>query len=203
MADARTATPERLAARKADLRARMRDLRRAIAPDERAALGRLVADRLAALPEIDGARVFLLFSSFGSEVPTAPIIEQVAGAGRTILLPYLEGGRMAAAAVDPREVLVATAYGPGEPPRRVPMDPSSIDAVVLPGLAFDRHGHRLGYGGGHYDRYVGGLRAEALRVGICFHDQVVDEVPHGPGDERVHIVLTDREVVDCREPGSG
>jgi 5-formyltetrahydrofolate cyclo-ligase len=203
MADARTATPKRLAARKTELRARMRGLRRTIAPDERAALGHLVAARLAALPEIVGAKVVLLFSSFGSEVPTAPIIEQLAGAGRTVLLPYLEGGRMEAAAVDPGEVLAATEYGPGEPGRRVPADPRSIDAVVLPGLAFDGHGHRLGYGGGHYDRYVVRLRAEAVRVGICFHDQLIDEVPSGPGDERVHVVVTDREVVDCRQPGSG
>ena len=60
------------------------------------------------------------------------------------------------------------------------VDPDEVDLVITPGLAFDRAGHRLGYGGGHYDRYLGRARPEAPRVGIGFPLQLVDEVPVEP-----------------------
>jgi 5-formyltetrahydrofolate cyclo-ligase len=70
--------------------------------------------------------------------------------------------------------------------------------VVTPGLAFDRHGRRLGYGGGHYDRYLARLGPRAVRVGIAFSIQVIEDVPAAPEDERVHVVVTDAGVIDCR-----
>jgi 5-formyltetrahydrofolate cyclo-ligase len=114
-----------------------------------------------------------------------------------VLLPYLEGGVMEAGSIAPGEALATTTYGPLEPPRRIAADPGSIDVMVLPGLAFDRRGHRLGYGGGHYDAYGARLRPGAARIGICFHEQLVEEVPHGPADLAVDAVVTDIEVVDC------
>jgi 5-formyltetrahydrofolate cyclo-ligase len=71
-----------------------------------------------------------------------------------------------------------------------------LDLLITPGLAFDHGGFRLGYGGGFYDRFVHRTRAEALRVGIAFSIQIVDEVPHGPSDQRIdRIVTEDRTVV--------
>lgn len=192
---------ELLAEKKAALRTRMRAVRRAIPPDERGRLGGLAAEWLASLGEVAAARIVLVFSSFGSEIPTGSLIERLAPSGRTVLLPFLVEGRMDAARIEAGEPLAATAYGPAEPPHRVPVDPASVDLAVVPGLAFDRQGHRLGYGGGHYDRYLGRLRPGVPRIGICFHEQLVEAVPHGTGDERVDVIVTDREIVDCRGTG--
>jgi 5-formyltetrahydrofolate cyclo-ligase len=63
--------------------------------------------------------------------------------------------------------------------------------VIVPGLAFDRSGHRVGYGRGFYDRFLATLRPDALTVGICFSVQLVDEVPHGQGDRPVDLVMTE------------
>jgi 5-formyltetrahydrofolate cyclo-ligase len=63
---------------------------------------------------------------------------------------------------------------------------------VAPGLAFDRDGNRLGYGGGHYDRYLARLGRRAPRVGVAFSLQIVDRVPADEGDERVDVVATDQ-----------
>lgn len=101
-----------------------------------------------------------------------------------------------------REPPRATGSGPAEPQRRTPVTPEAIDVVIVPGLAFDRSGFRLGYGGGHYDRFLRRLPDRSLRVGLAFHSQVVDRVPRGSGDERLHLVLTDRETIDCRAPAS-
>jgi 5-formyltetrahydrofolate cyclo-ligase len=185
---------------KAALRAHMRALRHEISPAERDRLTALIEEALFSLPEVGRARKVLLFYSFGSEVGTGSMADRILDAGKSLLLPFLEDGVMEAAEVHPGEALRATDYGPREPTRRVAVDPGSVDLVVAPGLAFDRQGRRLGYGGGHYDRYLGRLGPEAIRIGVGFAFQVVEEVPAGPGDRRVDLVVTDTEVIDSREP---
>jgi 5-formyltetrahydrofolate cyclo-ligase len=132
-------------------------------------------------------------------VPTAGVAERLAGAGRRVLLPFVEGRDMEAADIGPPGSLVATGWGPKEPAERVAVDPEHIDVVVVPGLAFGRDGYRVGYGGGHYDRYLARIGRRAARVGIAFHEQLLDSVPHGPGDEPLHYVVTDLETCDCRD----
>lgn len=187
-----------LAEEKSELRRRMRELRASLSEEHRGRLGGLIEDRVGALPEFGTARCVLLFYSFGSEVPTSGLIRRTAQAGKRVLLPYLEGQALEAAEVSSDEELIPTRYGPKEPGRRVSVDPEDVDLVVTPGLAFDRRGHRLGYGRGYYDGFLGRLRGDALRAGIAFGLQVVDEVPAGPGDERVHVIVTEDETIDCR-----
>ena len=132
---------------------------------------------------------------------TDAIARRLQEGNRRVLLPFVEGPDMEAAEHRPSDPLVATRYGPREPAERVPVEPGDIDLAVVPGLAFDRLGYRVGYGGGHYDRYLGRLHPEAARVGIGFGPQLVDEVPVEEGDERVDLVVTDEGVVRRAEPG--
>ena len=76
---------------------------------------------------------------------------------------------------------------------------AAIDLMILPGLAFDRQGHRLGYGGGYYDEAAGVLRAagRGFLVGVAYDFQIVDHCPAGAGDVGVDCVVTEREVVRC------
>jgi 5-formyltetrahydrofolate cyclo-ligase len=185
-----------LAEEKAALRARMRAIRGAIPESERAALGERIESRLFDLPALRDARTVLMFYSFGSEVPTARMAERLARDGRRVLLPFLEGPEMHAAELRPGEPAVATPYGPKEPAHRVAVDPGDVDVVIAPGLAFDRSGYRVGYGGGHYDRYLARLGPRAVRVGIGFHAQLIEAVPHGPGDQRLDVVVTDEQTID-------
>jgi 5-formyltetrahydrofolate cyclo-ligase len=187
-----------LARQKDALRARMRNIRSSIAPEERLRLAGDIQARLLRLPAITEARTILLFYSFGSEVPTAGIIQRLLDGGTRVLLPFLEGKEMEAAELRPGESLAATAYGPKEPSRRLPVDPAEVDAVIAPGLAFDVHGYRLGYGGGHYDRYLSRVRPSSPRVGIAFHLQMLPSVPHGPGDQALDVVVTEVETIACR-----
>jgi 5-formyltetrahydrofolate cyclo-ligase len=180
------------------MRRRMRRVRAEIAPGERARLSAHVEEALFTLEEVAGARTLLLFYSFGSEVATRGMIRRAVSQGSRVLLPYLEGGGIEAAEVEPGDDLIATTYGPREPARRIPVDPAEVDVVVTPGLAFDRHGRRLGYGGGHYDRFLDRLGADAVRVGIAFSAQLADEVPAGPRDRRVDLVVTEAGAIDCR-----
>ena len=183
---------------KAALRAEMRRVRAAIPEGERRRRGEAIRERVLGLPEVRRAGSVLVFASFGSEVPTRDLASDLHAAGKRLLLPYLSGKVMEVAEVGPDEPLVPSSYGPGEPERRVRADPEGIDVVIAPGLAFDRNGNRLGYGGGAYDRFLARLRPEALLVGVAFAEQVVEEVPAGPNDVPVHLVVTDREVIDAR-----
>lgn len=180
------------------LRERMRRVRAALPPAERAALAERIEATLLALPEVGEARTILLFYSFGSEVPTGGLAARLLAEGRRLLLPYLAEGGMEAAEVRAGDPMSPTHYGPKEPERRVPVDPAEVDAVITPGLAFDRRGYRLGYGGGYYDRYLARLPSRTLRIGLAFSVQLVEEVPHDPADQPVDLVVTDVGVTRCR-----
>jgi 5-formyltetrahydrofolate cyclo-ligase len=185
--------------RKARLRKEMIRLRASIPEHERSRLAELAEETLFGLPEVRSAGAILLFYSFGTEVATGGMASRLLGQGKRLLLPYLkDDGTMEAAEVRPGETLHPSGYGPAEPPSRVAVDPSDVDLVVAPGLAFDREGHRLGYGGGHYDRYLPRMTGGALRIGVAFSLQMVERVPVEPGDERVDIVVTDQEAFDAR-----
>jgi 5-formyltetrahydrofolate cyclo-ligase len=89
-----------------------------------------------------------------------------------------------------------TAYAPavdGPELRVVPgdLDPTLLDVVVVPGLAFTRDGRRLGQGGGHYDRFLPRLRPDCRTVGAAFAEQLLDDLPTEPHDVRLHLVVTD------------
>jgi 5-formyltetrahydrofolate cyclo-ligase len=196
--DERTEVP--LAQAKAELRDSMRRLRAALGEDQRATAGLRAAERLLASGLMTGADTVMAFRSFGAEIPTQPLIEALAAGGVRLALPFLREGRIEAAPFRLGDALVPTAFGPLEPADPVALDPPAIDAVVVPGLAFDRSGSRLGYGGGHFDRFLPRLRREVPRVGFAFDLQLLTSgaVPRGPNDEPVHYVVTEREVVDCR-----
>jgi 5-formyltetrahydrofolate cyclo-ligase len=182
----------------------MRDIRGSIPPEERLRLVGDIQANLYRLPAVSQAGTILFFYSFGSEVPTAAMIQRSLDAGTRVLLPFLQGSEMDAAELLPGDSLIASAYGPKEPANRVGVDPSEVDVVITPGLAFDSQGFRLGYGGGHYDRYLSRLGRGSMRVGIAFHLQIVPSVPHGPKDQPLDLVVTELETITCRpRPDSG
>ena len=183
---------------KTGLRARLRAERERIPESARLEAARRVEEALFGLREIRAAGSVALFSSFGSEIPTDGMASRVLSEGKTLLLPFLTPDGMEMGGVADPEELVPSRYGPREPPGRRGVDPATIDVIVVPGLAFDRRGHRLGYGGGSYDRYLARLRPDATRIGIGFDLQVVDRVPAGETDERLHLLVTERGSLDCR-----
>jgi len=75
--------------------------------------------------------------------------------------------------------------------------PESLDLVVVPGVAFDRTGHRLGRGAGHYDRFLSRLSARTATAGICFDEQLIDAVPHGDHDRTVDCVFTPSHTISA------
>ena len=188
---------ENLSSVKAALREEIRRRLADMPARERGALAVRAEDHLLSLPAIGEAGTVLLFDAYGDEMSTTAIASRLLDAGKRVLLPFVEAGAMGAAELTPGQ-LVRSAYGPREPEDARPVDPGQIDMALVPGLAFDRSGRRLGRGTGLYDRYLPRLRADALRIGLAFSAQLVDQVPAGPHDEVVHLVVTDEGAIDCR-----
>jgi 5-formyltetrahydrofolate cyclo-ligase len=159
--------------------------------EERAAR---VIERFLDVPEVQRARTVMLFSSFGSEVPTGSLIERLQRKGVVVALPRIEGAALVPVPYAPGDPTTTTPFGAEEPVGGTPLDPSSIDVIGVPGVAFDRRGARIGYGGGYYDRFLRGLRA--FTVGLVFGLQVLDEdLPAGRFDLPVDAIVTEEETI--------
>lgn len=199
--------------RRAELRLRMRALRAAIPAAERAQASRHIAGHLLGLAEVRRATWLFAFLSKEDEVDTGPTLRGARRAGLRLAAPVVRPGcrlawRELAWPSGPRAahpLTVPGAFGIREPdPAVSPEVPANwADVVCVPGLAFDVRGHRLGYGGGYYDRFLRALRAErgpraVLAVGLAFSCQTVECIPEGPWDEPVDMLVTEVGVRDFR-----
>lgn len=174
-------------------------LRARIGPQDRLAAGSSAARRVLDLPEVASAEIVLAFASFGSEITTQPLVAGLLASGRRVTMPYVDGGRMAAAEIGSVEDLAPGYRGISEPKAPRVVAPVA-QVIVVPGVAFDADGRRLGYGGGFYDEFLDA--ASGLRIGLCFECQITDRVPVEPHDLSVSIVVTEATVRRVDSPGS-
>lgn len=188
--------PHRLKRAKRAFRREILARRDALAPSDRAASSARICDRLLELPEVQGATTAMVFWSFGSEVDTGPILERLQERGVQVALPRIEGDDIVPVRFRRGDRLTETAFGAREPTAGQVLAAPDVDVVVVPGVAFDRQGHRLGYGRGFYDRFL--RSAAAFRVAIGFGLQLVDDVPHGRGDVPMDAIVTEAGVTRRR-----
>jgi 5-formyltetrahydrofolate cyclo-ligase len=170
------------------------DDRDALPADVREERGERVVERFLELPEVQRATTVMLFSHFGSEVPTGSLIRRLHEHGVVIALPRIEHGHLVPVAFAPGDPTTTASFGAQEPVDGTPLDPASIDVVAVPGVAFDRDGRRVGYGGGYYDRFLRNL--PAFTVAVAFGLQVVEEaLPAGRFDLPVQAIVTEDETI--------
>jgi 5-formyltetrahydrofolate cyclo-ligase len=171
--------------------------RDALHQHDRAAASLVIADRVVAMPETREAGSAMAFWSFGSEVDTAPLVERWVSEGKIVALPRVEGSDVVPVAFVPGDPTTETPFGAMEPAGGRPLDPSGLDLVIVPGVAFDRSGNRVGYGAGYYDRLLGRTRPGVPAVAIAFALQIVSAVPTGRTDRRVDAIVTETESIRC------
>lgn len=139
------------------------------------------------------------FIPYKSEISTVPLLNRLRRDGWQTALPVV---------IAPGEPLVFRIWSPGEPlvpgawdiPVPEPAAPEVLpDVLLVPGLAFDRAGYRLGYGGGFYDRSLEKLRASktVVAIGVGYQAQMVEEVPRAPYDAPLDYVMTEEETFRC------
>ncbi len=139
------------------------------------------------------------YISFRSEVETRSFIEGSLAEGSRIVVPVIEelDGRQWMAHTEIKGItgLKRGAFGLEEPVERTPSSLESVEAVIVPLVAFDREGMRLGYGKGFYDQFLASLPRSIPRVGLAFAIQEVPQIPAFPHDERLDVVITERETI--------
>jgi len=163
---------------------------------------RASADILETLPAWKTARAVALYVPMGAEVDTAELALRASAAGKRVAWPRLRESGLALgfASCEPSD-LVAGPAGTREPPSAAaPALLEELDLVVVPGVAFDEEGRRLGRGRGHYDATLALLPERTVRVGLAFELQMVERVPCEAHDVRLDAVVTERRVVSVRPP---
>ena len=190
----------RLANLKDELRQQALARRDALDPESRAKAVEIVAARAFPVP-ISAGIIVSGYSPMRSEFNPVPLMRMLAGQGAHLALPVVAGRDkpliMRAWAFG--EALASGVWGIREPPPSAPaVEP---DILLVPLAAFDRRGHRIGYGAGYYDLTLNALRTEkpTVAIGLAFAAQEIDEVPATERDARLDLVLTEHGVIDCRD----
>jgi 5-formyltetrahydrofolate cyclo-ligase len=180
------------------LRAHAKAALRALAPGVRAAAEAEIARRVWTVPEIAGARSLLLYASLPEEVATDAIADEARRRGIVLVYPRCLADRtMTLHAVDSVDALRPGRFGIREPDadacpiRRI----EEVDAALIPGLAWDRAGHRLGRGAGYYDRMLADPAWRGFRCGLFFAVQEAPAVPRDAWDIALNAIVTDHETV--------
>lgn len=172
--------------RKEKLRQQIRQIKRQFSPQQLEELSLPVISRLK--PLLAEAQFIMVYYSLPDEVNTHHLIDDLVADGKTVLLPRVSGpDTMELRRYTDHADLQEGAYHILEPVGEPFTDYASIDIIIVPGLAFDAAGHRLGRGRGYYDRF---LRTMGVRtIGVCFDFQKVEEVPVDAFDIPVDMVI--------------
>jgi 5-formyltetrahydrofolate cyclo-ligase len=183
---------------KAALRQQAIAHRDALPPRERQQAAEIIAAR--EFPRAVAGMIVSGFMPLKSEISPLPLMRKVAAAGAQLALPVVAGrGKpLVMRAYAFGDELAAGQWGIRQPKPEAPE--VAPDILIVPLLAFDRAGHRLGYGAGYYDMTISSLRSRkpVTAIGIAFATQEIDAVPITARDARLDLVLTEREVMDFR-----
>ena len=192
-----------VAAAKGVLRKRVLRARSALDPRLQARLGRAITARLVELEEFRRAGTLHLYiDALPGEVPTHDLASRALAEGKRVAVPTIMAYKppeMVGLEIGSLDELTRSPAGLWEPdPTRAErVLEAELDLVIVPGVAFDPTGQRLGLGGGFYDRWLASVQAPT--VGLAFSLQVVDRVPHTERDQGVDRIVTENDVIDCRE----
>ena len=178
-------------------------LARRDAVPQREEKSRAVGDGVLALPAYQKARQVLLYLSKGSEVDTWKVFARALAEGKEVYAPRcLDGeGTMGFFQVTSPQELLQGRFGLWEPDPRccAPWRRREGALCLVPGIAFDRQGYRLGYGKGYYDRFLAGFSGTA--AGLCFRELALERLPRGPQDRRVDVLVTEAGVLPIGKEG--
>lgn len=190
---------------KAQIRSRVLAMRNMLPSDKRRQYSREIVERIVAMDAFRRARVVMAYSTFGSEVDTATFIAAVHDSGKTLVLPKIDRKRncLAIYSVGRDEGdLMAGVWGIREPDPAVCglVAPGTLDFVLVPGVAFDPRGGRIGYGKGYYDKLLHACMAEGGRpwtAAGAFDLQMVERIPMETHDIPIHAVATESNCIRC------
>lgn len=182
---------------KVSIRQTMMQRRASLSSDQVASLSVAIADRFLDVPELEQIESIALYAPIRNEVETKGLFSHLSSQKR-VLYPRVKGERLEFVPVRSLADLSQGSYGVLEPEEGDQEDLGEIGAVVLPGVAFDLRGERIGFGKGFYDRTLAHYRG--VKIGLGYDFQVLPEIPRDDHDVFCHLVITEKRTV--RNPAS-
>ena len=184
---------------KNQLRQYYKQIRKQLSPAAVKNYSAQIADRLFELPLWQNSQTIMLYLSFQNEVSTAAIYQEGWRRGKRMLIPICapQDGLMEMSCITSMNQLVYNRYGIGDLPAHLQqiIEPEQIALSLIPGIAFDLHGNRLGFGAGYYDRYLPRLRPGVKRLALAYECQLYSQVlPTDQHDLPMDYILTERQL---------
>lgn len=179
---------------KDELREEMRSKRRALTADKVKEKSASIRESLFSLDCMTNANTVCTFISTFKEPDTVEIINRLLGDGKKVVVPITdtENTTLALSYIESMADLEKGAFGILEPILIKPAKESEIDVILVPGLAFDREGGRMGFGKGYYDRLL--EKTAATKIGLCYEFQLFDKIPTEPHDVPMDIIITEEKI---------
>lgn len=185
---------------KADVRQRVRAAIAAIPPEQRRERSASACAAALAAPEFAAARTVMVYLPLADELDCTPLVRAMFDRGVCVAAPRVDWTDRALRPVllESLEDVESGRHGVSQPTGSRAVALHAIDVVLVPGVAFDELGGRIGRGAGFYDRFLATLPASAVRCGIAFDEQVVTLLPSEPHDVSMHVLMTPTRVLRFR-----
>lgn len=180
---------------KGAIRAFMLKRRKNLLPEQAARMSRLAQQRLLTTEQFAAARSLALYSPIHNEVDTSDIFLIAGRQGKQVYYPRVAGACLHFVPISSAGQLMPGTFGVLEPAADLKNSQQVPDLILVPGVAFDRCGHRLGYGRGFYDRYLARCSGKAVRVGFSYSFQLCDALPAAAHDQSLDVLVTDAETI--------
>ena len=195
---------------KKEIRSYQKELRNQLSDEERKSFSNSIHRTLYQTKEYHNCKRLFIFVSFQSEVDTLQIIEHALLQGKNVYIPKVEKDIMEFYKIDSLNNLTPSKFGVAEPLGEekykyiTATDNLHNNLILLPGLAFDSNGNRIGYGGGYYDKYLQ-LHAEVEfnKIALAYDFQVMENIPFEEFDEKADAIITPTQMILCRNKENG
>ncbi|MFV8819096.1 5-formyltetrahydrofolate cyclo-ligase [Haliea sp. E17] len=180
------------------LRNELRQRRRALTPEQRGVAAANLPAHACSIPDWSAYQSFAGYIAADAEIDPAPLLGQLADAGKQVYLPVIEAdNHLSFAPWSPGDSLLTNRFGIPEPlPNRPRIPAGDVEVILLPLVGWDRHGGRLGMGGGFYDRSLAG--SSTLKIGLGYACQEVALLPREPWDVVMDFIATETALHNCR-----
>jgi len=187
---------------KAEMRRLYRRHRHSLDRDYRHQASQAIVARLAAWEPVSAARRVMSYLSFNDEVETFPLVRRLLAEGKSVVVPYIHQVTINLIPAEITNLEHDLQVGPmgilePRPEHLRPVDPRTIDMHVVPGVVFDEMGFRIGYGKGHYDRFLVQRSPHSVIVGVAFDVQLAESLPHELWDIPMDFIATESQTLDC------
>jgi len=177
------------------LRKKVLEARLQLLPEEVKQKSDRIMSTLFSTEDYQKAKVVMFYVDMRNEVMTKVSIKKALAKGKRVVVPRVKRGYgLLAIEIQSLDELVPSTFGVLEPPEKEEIVLAEIDVVVVPGVAFDRNGYRMGYGGGYYDNFLPKLRPDTKKIAVAFNMQIRDLVPIELHDVKMDMIITEQKV---------